>query len=65
MCLAFNQSMVFGFVERIGFARGFESAQVHAVLVALGVVNVLPGALAAMLQQRCSPVAAWQRWPSS
>jgi predicted MFS family arabinose efflux permease len=56
ICLTFNQAMVFSFLERIGAARGFETEKVNMVLVALGFVNLLPGALAAILQKRLSPL---------
>lgn len=56
ICLTLNQSMVFSFVERIGAARGFGTGQVNGVLIALGLVNLLPGVLAALLQKRCSPL---------
>lgn len=55
ICLILNQAMVFSFLERIGVARGFASEQVQWVLVALGFINLLPGALAALLQKRLSP----------
>jgi predicted MFS family arabinose efflux permease len=57
MCLTLNQAMVFSFVERIGAARGFGVDKVNAVLIALGLVNLLPGLLAALLQSKWSPVA--------
>ncbi|MCO6188457.1 MFS transporter [Rhizobium sp. L1K21] len=56
ICLTFNQAMVFSFLERIGAERGFATEQVNIVLVALGFVNLLPGALAAILQKRLSPL---------
>jgi predicted MFS family arabinose efflux permease len=56
ICLTFNQAMVFSFLERIGAARGFATEQVNIVLIALGFVNLLPGALAAILQKRLSPL---------
>ena len=56
ICLTFNQAMVFSFLERIGAAHGFASEQVNIVLIALGFVNLLPGALAALLQKRLSPL---------
>lgn len=56
VCLTLNQSLVFSFMERIGAARGFPPEQVNGVLIALGFVNLLPGALAALLQKRCSPL---------
>jgi predicted MFS family arabinose efflux permease len=57
MCLTLNQAMVFSFLERIGAERGFGVERVNGVLIALGFVNLLPGALAALLQTRWSPVA--------
>lgn len=50
--MAINQAMVFGFVQRIGLARGFGNAHVNGVLVAVGLVNLLPPILAALLQRR-------------
>ncbi|CAG9201767.1 MFS transporter [Paraburkholderia tropica] len=48
--MAINQAMVFSFAQRIGLAHGFGNARVNAVLVAVGLVNLLPSALAALLQ---------------
>ena len=56
VCLTLNQAMVFSFVERIGVDRGFGVDSVNGVLIALGLVNLTPGALAALLQKRLSPV---------
>lgn len=50
--MAINQAMVFSFVQRIGLARGFGDAHVNAVLVAVGIVNLLPPVLAALLQRK-------------
>ncbi|WP_321969038.1 MFS transporter [Paraburkholderia tropica] len=50
--MAINQAMVFSFVQRIGLARGFGDAHVNAVLVSVGLVNLLPPVLAALLQRR-------------
>lgn len=50
--MAVVQAMMFSFVERIGMDRGFGQAQVHGVLVAIGLVNLLPAVLAAVLEQR-------------
>ncbi|HBF28204.1 MFS transporter [Rhizobium sp.] len=51
--MTFNQSMVFSFVEVIGKSRGFDAGNVLAVLIALGIVNlVLPSPLAAILQKK-------------
>ena len=57
ICLILNQAMVFSFVERIGAAHGFKPEQVTNVLIAVGLVALLPGALAAFLQTRWSPIA--------
>ncbi|HWU60967.1 MAG TPA: hypothetical protein VN112_02985 [Ensifer sp.] len=57
VCLIINQSMVFSFVERIGVERGFAGERLQIVLVVLGFINLLPGALAAILQNRLSPFA--------
>lgn len=56
ICMTLNQAMVFSFVERIGAERGFGTERVNAVLIALGLVNLLPGLLAALLQKKLSPV---------
>jgi len=50
--IALNQAMVFSFVERIGIDRGFGAPLVHGVLIALGVVNLIPALLAAVLETR-------------
>ncbi|WP_409338578.1 MFS transporter [Curvibacter cyanobacteriorum] len=63
-CMALVQAMMFSFLERIGIDRGFGQPAVNAVLVALGLVNLLPAGLAALLQRRwpaervvlCGPV---------
>lgn len=57
VCLTLNQSMVFAFVERVGADRGFGIDRVNGVLIALGLVNLTPGLLAALLQKKWSPVA--------
>ncbi len=57
VCLTLNQAMVFSFVERIGAERGFGPERVNGVLIALGLVNLTPGVLAALLQKKWSPVA--------
>ena len=57
ICMTFNQAMVFSFVAQLGAAHGFSESGVTGVLVALGFVNLAPGALAALLQKRLSPLA--------
>ncbi|MDP9901120.1 MFS transporter [Variovorax ginsengisoli] len=46
------QSMTFSFLERVGSDRGFGMEAVMGVLIALGVVNLFPAALAAVLEKR-------------
>lgn len=50
--MALVQSMTFSFLERAGVDKGFGMAAVTGVLVALGVVNLFPAALAALLEKR-------------
>lgn len=63
VCLLLNQAMVFSFVERIGAAHGFTPEAVTKVLIALGLINLLPGALAALLQTRWSPITVGMAGP--
>eukprot|EP01035_Chromulina_nebulosa_P058341 gene58341-79881_t len=63
VCLTLNQAMVFSFVERIGAERGFGTERVNGVLIALGLVNLTPGLLAAWLQKKWSPVAVGMGGP--
>jgi predicted MFS family arabinose efflux permease len=44
--------MTFSFLERVGSDRGFGLAAVTGVLVALGIVNLFPAGLAALLEKR-------------
>lgn len=46
------QSMTFSFLERVGNDRGFGLSAVTGVLIALGIVNLFPAALAALLERR-------------
>jgi predicted MFS family arabinose efflux permease len=46
------QAMTFSFLEGVGIHRGFEQQAINGVLIALGMVNLLPAALAALLQKR-------------
>jgi predicted MFS family arabinose efflux permease len=55
--MALVQAMAFGFLERAGIDRGFGRDAVSGVLVALGLVNLFPAALAAALERRWSPRA--------
>ncbi|WP_159912269.1 MFS transporter [Pantoea sp. 18069] len=51
-CMGLVQAMAFSFLERVGSDRGFGAAAVTGVLVALGIVNLAPPALAAWLEKR-------------
>jgi predicted MFS family arabinose efflux permease len=51
-CMGLVQAMTFAFLERVGNARGFGTAAVTGVLVTLSIVNLLPAALAAVLEKR-------------
>ena len=41
-CMTVVQAMTFGFLEAAGLARGFERQAINLVLIALGLVNLLP-----------------------
>lgn len=51
-CMTVVQAMTFGFLEGVGMHRGFERSAINGVLIVLGLVNLLPAALAALLQKR-------------
>ncbi|SDR54736.1 Predicted arabinose efflux permease, MFS family [Paraburkholderia fungorum] len=51
-CMAMTQAMLASFIARIGTEDGFSVAAVTSVLIALGLVNLLPAPLAAVLQRR-------------
>jgi predicted MFS family arabinose efflux permease len=54
-CMTLVQAMIFSFLEGVGIHRGFERAAINGVLIALGLVNLLPAALAALLQNKFAP----------
>lgn len=51
-CMALVQAMMFSFLERIGADRGFGVQAITGVLIALGIVNLFPAPLAALLEKR-------------
>lgn len=51
-CMGLVQAMMFSFLERIGADRGYSASAVTSVLIALGVVNLFPAPLAALLEKR-------------
>lgn len=53
-CMGLVQAMMFSFLERIGAERGYTTAAVTGVLIALGFVNLFPAPLAALLEKRWS-----------
>lgn len=52
--LCMTQAMTLSFFERIGMARGFGRESVTMALVIYGLVTLVPGALAGMLEKRLS-----------
>ena len=50
--MAVNQAMTFSFVERMGIDRGFDHDAVTAVLIGMGIVNLVPAILAALLERK-------------
>lgn len=55
--LTLNYGMTFSFIERVGVERGFAPSMVTGVLLALGLINLVPGPLAAFLERRLSAVS--------
>ncbi|QIL74322.1 MFS transporter (plasmid) [Diaphorobacter sp. HDW4B] len=51
-CMGLVQAMAFSFLERVGSDHGFGSTAINGVLIALGIVNLAPPALAVLLQKR-------------
>ncbi|WP_114812350.1 MFS transporter [Paraburkholderia kururiensis] len=51
-CMALTQSMMFSFVQRIGLDHGFGFGAVTATLIALGLVDLFPAPVAALLEGR-------------
>ena len=49
--MALVQSMTFSFLERVGHDRGYSLSLITSVLVVLGMVNLLPAAMAAILEK--------------
>lgn len=61
--MALVQAMVYSFVERMGSDRGFGIATVTALLVAIGVVNMFPSGLAALLERRLGAAVVLRMGP--
>jgi predicted MFS family arabinose efflux permease len=62
-CMGLVQSMTFSFIERVGSDRGFGLQAVTGVLIALGIVNLFPAGLAALLERRWSARAVMMAGP--
>lgn len=58
VCMSIVQAMAFSFFERAGMDRDFGVEKVTAVLVALGLINLFPTALAALLEKRLAAKTA-------
>jgi predicted MFS family arabinose efflux permease len=54
-CMTLVQAMIFSFLEPAGLRRGFDQGAINGVLIALGLVNLLPAALAALLEKHLAP----------
>lgn len=52
--LTLSHSMVLSFLEPIGLTHGFSTGQVMTVFLAIGLVNIFPGLLAAFLERKVS-----------
>jgi predicted MFS family arabinose efflux permease len=55
-CMALNQALTFSMLDRIGIMRGFGQDRVNQLLVVCGLVNLLPAAVAGLLEKRLNPV---------
>jgi len=52
--LTLSHSMILSFLEPIGLKHGFSTEQVMTVFLAIGLVNIFPGLLAAFLERKVS-----------
>jgi predicted MFS family arabinose efflux permease len=55
-CMALNQALTFSMLDRIGIMRGFGQDRVNQLLLVCGLVNLLPAAVAGLLEKRLNPV---------
>lgn len=62
-CMALVQAMIFSFVERLGADHGYGVNRVTAVLVTLGLINMFPTGIAALLEKRVSARAVVMTGP--
>jgi len=61
--MTLSHSMMLSYMERIGDAHGFSKQMVMSVLLAVGIVNLLPGVLAAVLERKLSAYAVMVAGP--
>jgi predicted MFS family arabinose efflux permease len=61
--LTLSHSMMLSFLEPIGLAHGFSTGQIMNVLLAIGLVNMMPGLLAALLERKVSARAVMVAGP--
>ncbi|MFS2162554.1 MFS transporter [Variovorax sp. Varisp62] len=61
--MTLSHSMMLSYMERIGDAHGFNKQLVMGVLLAVGIVNLLPGVLAAVLERKLSAQAVMVAGP--
>ena len=62
--LTLSHSMMLSFLEPVGLTRGFSQQQVMGVLFAIGVVNLFPGLLAAVLERKVAAGAVMIAGPA-
>ena len=62
--MALVQALVYSFVERMGADRGFGVATVTGILIAIGLVNLFPSGLAALLERRLSTAVVLRTGPA-
>lgn len=62
--MTMNNAMMLSFLEPVGAARGLGKESIMAVLLAVGLVNLFPGMLAAILERRISARAVMLAGPA-
>jgi predicted MFS family arabinose efflux permease len=55
--MTLSHSMMLSYVERVGDAQGFSKEMILSVLLAVGIVNLFPGVLAAVFERKLSAYA--------
>jgi predicted MFS family arabinose efflux permease len=62
--MTLSHSMMLSYMERVGDAHGFSKQLVIGVLLAVGIVNLFPGVLAAVFERKISPRAVMIAGPA-